>query len=172
MTTAALPTTHRNYDVEITFADGSQKVTNVGHRDSAETAEADAVAIYKAKSARVLRVTLEHAPDATPIGQLLDTWEAGRYILRDSQGRAAGGEHGGGHLERAMTFLCRSRPDAKWKTLHMLWSLRQAFREDSVNCHDTYMGELMEAGPTRAAVDAYLAGARCRDRQHHGQNTF
>ena len=172
MTTTALPPPPPHNAVEITFAGGSQKVANFGRRESAEKAEADAVEIYKAKSARVLRVTLEHAPDATPVGELIDTWEARAYILRDGAGRAATSEHEGGHLRTAFEFLIRQRPDAKWKTLLLLRTLRQAFREDSVNCHDTYIGELMEAGPTRAAVDAYLAGARCRDRQHHGQNTF
>lgn len=172
MTTPALPTTHRNYEVEITFADGSQKLAEFGRRESEEQAEAAAVEIYKAKSARVLRVTCEHAPDSTPIAELMDAWEGGRYVLTDSQGRVATSEHGGGHLERAMTFLCRSRTDAKWKTLILLRTLRQAFREDSVNGHDFEIQGLFRAGPSLSAVKSYLHGARCRDRAHHGSHTF
>lgn len=124
-------------------------------------------------SARVLSVIREYCPDDVQIGSLSVSWDAnGRYVLTDSAGREAYSEHGGGHVRSALEFLLSVRPEAKWKTVGLLKTLRQAFREDSANCRSDEIRWLLDRGPVRGALSLYIAEARNRDRAHHGTHTF
>lgn len=169
-----------DYEVELTTKKDGTKRTIFGYAASPAAARARAVSIYKddLQGFRVIRTVLEHAPRSTPLAQLAGTWEPDpetnlrSFHLTDAKGRRAAAEVDGGHLHRAYEFLAQAKPAAAWKTLDLLMTLRQAFREDTVNGHDADLDELRAGAPSKARVMAYLAGARVRDEAHHGTRTF
>jgi len=167
-----------DFELELTKPDGSRETHEFGYSPSHEEVLARAKQIYPDCTAKVLRTVREHTPTDTPICELTVAWErvekpAGqRFVLRDRQGREAASEFDGGHMQTAFEFLTKSKPEAKWKTLEMLQTLRQAIREDRVNGRDVELDELLAGDPARARVSGYLFGARARDRVHHGSQTF
>lgn len=171
-----------DWEIEFVTSAGKTEKTTIGYAPTGEDAAARLLEIYgkpanyrdwHAVSAKALRQVGAHCPNDVQIACLSVSFDQhGRYSVDDDQGRNAYYEHGGGHIKTALEFLLRVRPDAKWKTVGLLKALRQAFREDSVNCRTDEMDWLLERGPTRGAVNGYLFGARCRDHAHHGQNTF
>lgn len=180
-----LKTTHFDYTLEVTTNTGETKRHTLGASPSENEAVERFMKLYGepadyrdwfAVSARVVGIEREHCPKETKLADLIAVWGNDKwgevYMLTDRHGRVAFSEHGGGHIRTAYEFLRGERPTASWKTVALLTTLRQAFREDTVACHSYYIDELAEQGPTKKAVSAYLKGARCRDHAHHGCNTF
>lgn len=172
-----------DFEVELANAAGKTTVIRIGYSPSATEASERALKyppqeFKDGATVKSIRTVQEHAPRSTPLGALTVSWEpvenpAGqRFVLRDAKGRQAASEYQGGHMQTAHEFLTREQPGAAWKTVEMLTSLRQAIREDSVNCRTVELEELLAGKPTRERVSGYLFGARARDRVHHGSNTF
>jgi hypothetical protein len=171
-----------DYEVEGTLKDGSKFTTTIGYSPTPEEA-AGRLKITRDNvvGCRVVRILCEHSPRRTPLAELTVSWEAPEsqtgiagkvFVLTDSKGRVASREFGGSHLKTAWDFLTRKTVTSGWKTVRLLTAFRQAIREDSAACDTADLDELLAGDPTRPRVDAYMVGARSRDRAHHGSHTF
>ena len=171
-----------DYEVEGTLSDGATLTKTIGYSPTPD----EAAGRFKrctvgVVACRVVRILCEHTPNSTSLAELTVSWETLEFpfessgtffVLTDSKGRVACRELDGSHLKTAWDFLTQKRVTSSWKTVRLLTAFRRAIREDWANCYTEDLNELLAGDPTRPRVAAYMAGARARDRVHHGSHTF